>query len=348
MPVDKILSSATQSPASISDTTVVSSDKAAEKNPVGISSANAPVMTDESVKVDEDVPADPTAPDKKPDQPVPIPRPRSDINILAMQQMISQITIDDGLLQMSSSKITMDSMQKTNKSLADKQIKQMEDQAQKQQQADKKSGIFSWVSKIFTALTVVVAVALIATGVGAGFGIGLLVGLAAGQILQIDAVKNAIVKAVSAVFGEKVGAILANVVILAVQIAIAIKSGNLGAALAKGSNIMKAVSNVAAKVIKGLNDVEKAKNTLMKVNTTVQATGGITQGSMQIDIGVTNIQLANLKKVVQDNKADMSFLTGLIDQTLALQKQSTARLSQNLQDTLSQVASYSSFNRSWS
>jgi hypothetical protein len=348
MPVDKILSSATQSPASISDTTVVSSDKAAEKNPVGISSANAPVMTDESVKVDEDVPADPTAPDKKPDQPVPIPRPRSDINILAMQQMISQITIDDGLLQMSSSKITMDSMQKTNKSLADKQIKQMEDQAQKQQQADKKSGIFSWVSKIFTALTVVVAVALIATGVGAGFGIGLLVGLAAGQILQIDAVKNAIVKAVSAVFGEKVGAILANVVILAVQIAIAIKSGNLGAALAKGSNIMKAVSNVAAKVIKGLNDVEKAKNTLMKVNTTVQATGGITQGAMQIDIGVTNIQLANLKQVVQDNKADMSFLTGLIDQTLALQKQATDRLSQNLQDTLSQVASYSSYNRSWS
>jgi hypothetical protein len=348
MPVDKIPSSATQSPATISDTTVVSSDKAAEKNPVGISSANAPVMTDESVKMDEDVPADPTAPDKKPDQPVPIPRPRSDINILAMQQMISQITIDDGLLQMSSSKITMDSMQKTNKSLADKQIKQMEDQAQKQQQADKKSGIFSWVSKIFTALTVVVAVALIATGVGAGFGIGLLVGLAAGQLLQIDAVKNAIVKAVSAVFGEKVGAILANVVILAVQIAIAIKSGNLGAALAKGSNIMKAVSNVAAKVIKGLNDVDKAKNTLMKVNTTVQATGGITQGGMQIDIGVTNIQLANLKRVVQDNKADMSFLTGLIDQTLALQKQATDRLSQNLQETLSQVASYSSYNRSWS
>jgi hypothetical protein len=147
---------------------------------------------------------------------------------------------------------------------------------------------------------------------------------------------------------DKVGAILANVVILAVQIAIAIKSGNLGAALAKGSNIMKAVSNVAAKVIKGLNDVEKAKNTLMKVNTTVQATGGITQGAMQIDIGVTNIQLANLKQVVQDNKADMSFLTGLIDQTLVLQKQSTSRLTQNLQDTLSQVASYSSFNRSWS
>ena len=348
MPVDKIPTSTTQPPTTISDTTVVSSDKAAEKNPVGIASANAPVMTDESVKVDEDVPANPSTPDKKPDQPVPIPAPRSNINILEMQRMISQITIADGLLQMSSSKVTMDSMQKANKSLADKQIKQMEDQAQKQQQADKKSGIFSWVSKIFTALTVVVAVALIATGVGAGFGVGLLVGMAAGQLLQIDAVKNAIVSALSAVFGDKVGAILANVVILAVQIAIAIKSGNLGAALAKGSNIMKAVSNVAAKVIKGLNDVEKAKNTLMKVNTTVQATGGITQGAMQIDIGVTNIQLANLKQVVQDNKADMSFLTGLIDQTLALQKQSTARLSQNLQDTLSQVASYSSFNRSWS
>ena len=344
MPVDKIPTSTTQPPTTISDTTVVSSDKAAEKNPVGIASSNAPVMTDESVKVDEDVPANPSTPDKKPDQPVPIPAPRSNINILEMQRMISEITIADGLLQMSSSKVTMDSMQKANKSLADKQIKQMEDQ----QQADKKSGIFSWVSKIFTALTVVVAVALIATGVGAGFGVGLLVGMAAGQLLQIDAVKNAIVSALSAVFGDKVGAILANVVILAVQIAIAIKSGNLGAALAKGSNIMKAVSNVATKVIKGLNDVEKAKNTLMKVNTTVQATGGITQGAMQIDIGVTNIQLANLKQVVQDNKADMSFLTGLIDQTLALQKQATARLSQNLQDTLSQVASYSSFNRSWS
>lgn len=348
MPVDKIPSSATQSPATISDTTVVSSDKAAEKNPVGIVSANAPVMTDESVKVDEDVPADPSAPDKKPDQPVPIPRPRSDINILAMQQMISQLTIDDGLVQMSSSKFTMDSMQKANKTLADKQIKQMDDQAQKQQQADKKSTAFSWISKIFTGISILVAGALIATGVGAGFGIGILAGVAAGQLLQIDAVKNAIVSALSAVLGDELGAFLGNMVILAVQLAIAIKSGNLGAALGKSSTVVKALTNVATKVLKSINNVEKTKNILMKGNTAVQATGGVVQGGLQIGIGVTNVQLADLKQVVQDNKADMSFLTGLIDQTLALQKQSTARLSQNLQDTLSQVASYSSFNRSWS
>ena len=348
MPVDKIPSSTTQPPATISDTTVVSSDKAAEKNPVGIVSANAPLMADDSVKVDKDVPTNPSTPDKKPDQPVPIPAPRSNINILAVQQMISQLTISDGLQQMSSSKFTMKSMQEANKTLADKQIKQMEDQTQKQQQADKKSTAFSWISKIFTGISILVAGALIATGVGAGFGIGILAGVAAGQLLQTDAVKNAIVSALSAVFGDKVGAILANVVILAVQIAIAIKSGNVGAAVVKGGNIMKAVSNVTTKLLKSINNVEKTKNILMKGNTAVQATGGMVQGGMQASIGATNYQLANLKQVVQDNKANMSFLTGLIDQALVLQKQSTSRLTQNLQDTLSQVASYSSFNRSWS
>jgi len=348
MAIDNVSGPAPQPQPILSDTTVVSADKAADKNPVGIVSANAPLLTDDSVKVDEDVPANPATPDRKPDQPVPIPAPRSDINLLALQQMIGQLTVSDGLLQMSSSKLTMDSMQKANKTLADKQIKQMDDQAQKQQQADKKSTAFSWISKIFTAITVLVAGALIATGVGAGFGIGLLAGVAASQILQIDAVKNAIVSAVSAVFGDKVGAILANLVILAVQVAIAIKSGNLGAALAKGSNVVKAISNVAAKVIGGFNNAEKTKNTLMTANTVMQSTGGIVQGGVQVSIGVANWQLADLKQFVQDNKADMSFMTDLIDQSLVIQKQATTRLEQNLQATLNQVASYSSFNRSWS
>jgi hypothetical protein len=348
MAIDNVSGPAPQPQPILSDTTVVSADKAADKNPVGIVSANAPLLTDDSVKVDEDVPANPATPDRKPDQPVPIPAPRSDINLLALQQMIGQLTVSDGLLQMSSSKLTMDSMQKANKTLADKQIKQMDDQAQKQQQADKKSTAFSWISKIFTAITVLVAGALIATGVGAGFGIGLLAGVAASQILQIDAVKNAIVSAVSAVFGDKVGAILGNLVILAAQVAISLKSGNLGAALAKGSTIAKAISNVAAKLIGGLNNVEKTKNTLVTGNAVMQSTGGIVQGGVQVSIGVANNQLADLKQFVQDNKADMSFMTDLIDQSMVIQKQATTRLEQNLQATLNQVASYSSFNRSWS
>ena len=348
MPADKITSPSSQPPSTFSDTTAVSGDKVADKNPVGVAAVNAPILTDDSLLVDEEVPPSAVAPDNKPDKPAPIDPPRRNINILALQQMMSEISLSDALQQMSSNKTTMDSMQKANKNLADKQIKQMEDQAQKQRESDKKSGIFSWVSKIFTAITVVVAVALIATGVGAGFGIGMLVGLAAGQILQIDAVKNAIIKAVSAVFGDKAGAIIANVVIIAVQIAIAIKSGNLGAALAKSTNIAKAVSNVVPKILKGLVNFESASKKMQTFNTRLQAASGMTQGRMQIDMGFTNIQLANAKQAVQDNKADMSFIQSQIQQALSVQKQATSRLSQNLQETLSQVASYGSINRSWS
>ena len=344
MPVDKITSPSPQTTSTFSDTASVSSDKAMDKNPIGVASVSTPLMTDNSVVVDEDAPPSPAAPDNKPDQPVPIEPPRRNINILAMQQMMSEISIADSLLQMSSSKFTMDSMQKVNKNLADKQIQEMDKQAQKQRDSDKKSGIFSWISKIFTAITVVVAVALIATGVGAGFGIGLLIGLAAGQILQLDAVKNTLTKVLSAVFGDKLGAILANVVIIGIQVAIAIKSGNIGQAMLKGANIMKAIANVVPKVIKGVLNAEK----LMKANTMVQATGGITQGAMAVDLGITNIQLANAKQVVQDNKADMSFIQSQIEQTLAIQKQATSQLSQNLQETISQVGSYGSINRSWS
>jgi hypothetical protein len=80
----------------------------------------------------------------------------------------------------------------------------------------------------------------------------------------------------------------------------------------------------------------------------MQSTGGIVQGGVQVSIGVANNQLADLKQFVQDNKADMSFMTDLIDQSMVIQKQATTRLEQNLQATLNQVASYSSFNRSWS
>lgn len=344
MPADKIASPSSQPPSTFSDTMAVSGDKVADKNPVGVTAVNAPLMTDDSVLVDEDASPTPVAPDNKPDQPAPIDPPRRNINILALQQIMSEISLSDALQQMSSNKITMDSMQKANKNLAEKQIKQMEDQAQKQQDSDKKSGIFSWVSRIFTAITVVVSVALIATGVGAGFGIGMLVGLAAGQILQLDAVKNFLTKALSAVFGDKIGAILANVVIIGIQIAIAIKSGNIGQAMLKGANIMKAISNVVPKVIKGVLNADK----LMKANTLTQATGGVVQGAMAWDLGITNYQLANAKQVVQDNKADMSFIQSQIEQALSVQKQATSRLSQNLQETSSQVASYGSINRSWS
>jgi hypothetical protein len=333
-----------QSPTTVSDTTSVSSDKAVDKNPVGMTSANAPVLTKDSVVVEEEVTTDPSNPGKKTDEPPLIDPPRSNINILEMQRMMSQLSIDDALQQMSSNNFTMDSMQKANKSLADKQIEQMEKQAQKQEQSDKKSGVFSWVSKIFTAITVVVSVALIATGVGAGFGIGLLVGLAAGQILQLDAVKNALTKMLSAVFGEQIGAILANVVIIGIQIAIAIKSGNIGQALLKGSNILKGIANVVPKIIKSVMNADK----LMKANTLTQATGGIVQGGMAVDLGITNIQLANAKKVVQDNTADMSFIQSQIEQALTVQKQATSRLSASLNETTATVSSYGSLNRSWS
>jgi hypothetical protein len=69
---------------------------------------------------------------------------------------------------------------------------------------------------------------------------------------------------------------------------------------------------------------------------------------VQVSIGVANNQLADLKQFVHDNKADMSFMTNLIDQSMVIQKQATTRLEQNLQATLNQVASYNSFNRSWS
>lgn len=344
MSADKVSTPPSQAPSTFSDTAAVSSEKAADKNPIGVTSANAPLMTDNSLVVEEDVPPNPGAPDKKPDQPAPIDPPRRNINILALQQMMSEISISDALQQMESNKTTMDSMQKANKNLAEKQIEQMEKQAQKQRESEKKSGIFSVISKIFTAITVVVAVALIATGVGAGFGIGLLVGLAAGQILQLDAVKSALTKMLSAVFGDKIGAILANVVIIGIQIAIAIKSGNVGQALAKGANIMKGIANVVPKVIKSVMNADK----LMKANTLTQATGGIVQGAMAVDLGITNIQLANAKKVVQDNVADMSFIQSQIDQALSVQQQATARLSQNLEETIAQVGSYGSINRSWS
>jgi hypothetical protein len=344
MPADKVSTPPSQAPSTFSDTTAVSSEKAGDKNPIGVTSANAPLMTDNSLVVEEDVPPNPGAPDKKPDQPAPIDPPRRNINILALQQMMSEISISDALQQMESNKTTMDSMQKANKNLAEKQIEQMEKQAQKQRESEKKSGIFSVISKIFTAITVVVSVALIATGVGAGFGIGMLVGLAAGQILQLDAVKNTLTKMLSAVFGDKIGGILANVVIIGIQIAIAIKSGNVGQALAKGANIMKGIANVVPKVIKSVMNADK----LMKANTLTQATGGIVQGAMAVDLGITNIQLANAKKVVQDNVADMSFIQSQIDQALSVQQQATSRLSQNLEETVAQISSYGSINRSWS
>lgn len=316
----------------------------AEQIAIGSVTSGEPMtlMDDSSLILESDRQADTQKPGQKDKGKAQIDPPRKSVNILEMRAMAYQLQFDSASLQMETSKQMMDSMTAISRRAADDQLSKINEQTEKQKQSEQKSGFLGVLGKIFDVLTVVVGVALIATGVGAGFGVGLLVGFAVGKVLEIDAVKNLIVKAASAVFGEKLGAIIANVVIIGVQIAIAIKSGNIGKAIAQKPGIVfKAIQKAMAKIIPALKNSEKAATGLEKANTVIQTTGGVMKGTATVQIGAMNYELAGLKEEVGNITADISFLQGLTEQLMVSQQRQMNQMTQDLKTALQNIQSSS-------
>lgn len=316
----------------------------AEQIALGAIPAGEPMtlMDDSSLILESDRQADTQKPGQKDKNKAQIDPPRKKVNILEMRAMAFQMQFDSASLQLETSKQMMDSMTAISQRSAEDQLRKINEQVEKQKQSEQKTGFLGVLGTIFNILTVVVAVALIATGVGAGFGMGLLVGFALGKVLEIDAVKNLIVKAASAVFGEKIGSVIANVVIIGVQLAIAIKSGNIGKVIAqKPGVVFKAIQKAVSKIVPALKNAEKTATGLEKANSYIQVTGGAMKGTTAGAIGVTNYQLSGLKEEVGNITADISFLQGLTEQLMVSQQRQMNQMNQDLKTALQNIQSSS-------
>lgn len=296
------------------------------------------LMDDSSLVVEAQNQADPNATPRSKSKGAVIDPPRVSVNLLELRAASFSMQFSNALTQLDNAKVIQDSMTDINRREADKQLQKINEQVEKQKRSDQKSGFLGFLNKLFNIVSVVVGVALIATGVGAGFGVGLLVGVAVGKILEIDAVKNLIVKAASAIFGDTVGQIVAQVVIIAVQIAIAIKSGNIGAALGdKPAVVMKAIQNVLQDVLPLIRNAETVAAGLKTANAVAQAAGGVAKGATSIDMGITNYQLAGLKEDAANITAFMVSLQGMMDQIMASQKRQMSQISSDLKTAIENI-----------
>ncbi len=305
-------------------------------------SSNQPVLSGNSVIVESEQHADPHDTKSTPGKAKPrIEPPAKKFNLLEMRKMAFDMQLDNALVQLKTSKDMSESMIQINDNASKQQLEKLNEQLDKQRQSDQKSGFLGIFSKIFDAITVVVGVALIATGVGAGFGVGLLVGFAVGKILEIDAIKNAIVKGLSAVFGEQLGNIIAAALIVGVQVALAIKSGNIGSALAKTKSIAtlaKTVSNVVSKtlpkVFAGARDTAQLAQGLKTTNTVVQSTGGMIKGGTVMAQAKVEYEIAGLREKVSNLTSEIGFIENLIQMAITTQSQRMAVINQNFESSM--------------
>ena len=178
-------------------------------------------------------------------------------------------------------------MQKAQKENAQDYDKKVNEQAESQRKSAAKSGFLSIFSKVFTAITAVIGVAMLFIPGMQAFGVLMLVGAAVSIATQIPGVMEGLGKMFTAILtpllgkelAEKWGPIVAAIYVAVVQIALAV-SGPM------------TVSNIATGAMKAFAAVIKWT---ASVAGTVQ---GAVQGGVGIALGANNIDLAKITKSV--------------------------------------------------
>ena len=252
----------------------------------------------------------------------------------------------------------------------DRQVSEMKKNAEAaknasetQTKSDKKSGIMGIFNKIFTGLSLVVGAVLVATGVGAAAGAALIAGAVVSLIMQSGPVADLIGKMMTALqdkLGPIAGAIVGALIVTAVAIA-ASAAGGAGLS-ALGSVAVKAAQGVVAGVQAGtqtagavvrtlatavnyLANVAKTAGVAMQQNIKIamlilQSATQMAQGGMGIGLGITQIDLADIKKAFDLSAANLSEINGLLKQLTATMNQTIAQMISTLQASINMMASF--------
>jgi len=224
------------------------------------------------------------------------------------------------------------SMQKAQKDSAKDMDKKIDEQNQKQSNSSAKSGFLGIFSKVFTALTAVIGVAMLFVPGMQAFGVLMLVGAAVSVATQIPGVMEGLGKMFTAILtpiigkelAEKWGPIVAAIYVAVVQIALAV------AGPAAIGNLAQGAMRLAATVLKY---AATAAGTLQ---------GGV-QGGVGVALGANNIDLAKITKAVESLSGLNDLLNTQVQQAIDSINQNYKQMTADLRRASQQIDSVPTF-----
>jgi hypothetical protein len=254
------------------------------------------------------------------------------INFFELLLAQSKINIETRRESIESRQKGLGHMQEAQKESAKDMDKKIDEQTQKQSNSSAKSGFLGIFSKVFTALTAVIGVAMLFVPGMQVFGVLMLVGAAVGVATQIPGVMEGLGKMFTALLtpilgkelAEKVGPIVAAIYVAVVQIALAVAGPAAIGTLAAGAMRLAATALKYAATAAG----------------TVQ--GGV-QGGVGIALGVNNIDLAKITKAVESLTGLNDLLNTQVQQTIDAINQNYKQMSADLRRSSQAIDSIPTF-----
>ena len=223
-------------------------------------------------------------------------------------------------------------MQDAQKDSSKEMDKKIDEQTQKQAKSSAKSGFLGIFSKVFTAITAVVGVAMLFVPGMQAFGVLMLVGAAVSVATQIPGVMEGLGKVFTAILtpilgkelAEKWGPIVAAIYVAVVQIALAV------AGPAAIGNLAAGAMRLAATVLRW---TASAAGTLQ---------GGV-QGGLGVALGVNNIDLAKITKAVESLTGLNDLLNTQVQQAIEAINQNYRQMTADLRRASQQIDSIPNF-----
>lgn len=254
------------------------------------------------------------------------------INFFELLLAQSKINLETRRESIESRQKGLGRMQEVQKESAKDMDKKIDEQTQKQSNSSAKSGFLGIFSKVFTAITAVIGVAMLFVPGMQVFGVLMLVGAAVSVATQIPGVMEGLGKMFTAILtpligkeaAEKWGPIVAAIYVAVVQIAFAVAGPAAVGTLAQGA------MRIAATVLKWTASAAG----------TVQ--GGV-QGGVGVALGVNNIDLAKITKAVESLTGLNDLLNTQVQQTIASINQNYQQMSADMRRSSQQVDNIPTF-----
>jgi hypothetical protein len=262
------------------------------------------------------------------------------------KKVVSEESIDFFKLLLAQSKINLEtrresiearqkglaSMQAAQKDSSKEMDKKIDEQTQKQAKSNAKSGFLGIFSKVFTAITAVLGVALLFVPGMQAFGVLMLVGAAVSVATQIPGVMEGLGKMFTAILtpilgkelAEKWGPIVAAIYVAVVQIALAV------AGPAAIGNLAAGAMRLAATVLKW---TASAAGTIQ----------GAVQGGVGVALGINNIDLAKITKAVESLTGVNDLLNTQVQQAIEAINQNYRQMTADLRRASQQIDSIPTF-----